>query len=173
MNEDSTSGLQADYDVDVATGGRADTESTAFNLSVGYRPFRYLAIEAAYHDLGEVTVREPGFCRIVFGPCRADDVVFDIETSGPSLTALGLLPITGQIELYARLGWFFASSDLQVRNSIVSDSYSDDGQLLGIGAQFNWGEHWSARAEFQHVDTLDAFRELELDVISVAVLFRL
>lgn len=161
----------------------ADNEATAWGALVGYRIFRYMAVEAAYLDLG--TLERTERFDFVFPPNAFIETRRDLRTSGPAASVLGILPIGDQWELYARLGVFFADMELDSRpigGSVVvidgSDSITFGSESLqwGAGAQFNWGEHWSVRLDLQRFESVgedNGAGEADIDLLSLGVLFRL
>lgn len=154
-----------------------DDEGTAWSMTAGYRVNRYLAIEASYVNLGTLEATHSIFVPPILG---GGTLAFhrELETTGPALTAFGILPVSDTWELYVRAGMFFADSELTTRfngssNSVTFDS---DATTLGAGAQFDWQDHWSARLEFQRTFDLggdDVASEADVDAVSLAVFYRL
>jgi len=126
-----------------------DADSTAFKAIAGWRFLDWLAIEGNYIDLGS-------------GDDTIDDVKFESDVSGVSLSAVGFLPV-GPVDLFARVGAVNWDADF----SALGETVSDDGTDLtyGIGAQFRvWS--LSIRAEYEQFD-VDAADTV--DLISVGV----
>lgn len=162
----------------------ADDEATAWGALVGYRIFRYMAVEASYLDLGTLKRTE----RIGLGfPSLLGfiDTQHELTTSGPAASALGILPIGDSVEFYVRGGVMFADSELDTHivnaSAPVIDrsspiTFGSEAVLWGAGAQFNWGEHWSLRLDFQRFESVgedNGFGEADIDLLSLGVLFRL
>jgi len=123
-----------------------DASSTGFKAIAGWRFLDWLAVEGNYVDLGS-------------GDDTIDNVKFETDVSGVSLSAVGFLPV-GPVDLFARVGAINWDADLSALGETIS---SDDGTDLtyGIGAQFRvWS--LSIRGEYEvfdisNADTVDMF----------------
>ena len=99
------------------------------------------------------------------------------KTSGMTLSALGILPLSYRTEIYGRVGVMFATNDLGVRidyvtgsdNPSISDSSTD--LLAGIGAGFTFAEIYTARLEYLRVFDAGSSDtgEADVDMISLGV----
>lgn len=160
----------------------ADHEATAWGAFAGYRIFRYMAVEAAYLNLGTLERTQ----RINLFPSGAFiDTRHTLETSGPAGSVLGILPLGERWALFARAGVLFADMELDskpiggsvpVIDGSDSITFGSDSLLWGAGAQFNWGEHWSVRLDFQRFENVgedSGAGEADIDLLSLGVLFRL
>lgn len=155
-----------------------DDKDTAWGALAGYRIARYAAVELSYVNLGTLEADDPAilsFNPVVFGTLHRE-----LQTRGPSVSVLGILPLSDNWELYLRAGVLFA--DLEVSFVAVdsipgsSTTYGNEAGLWGGGVQFNWGEHWSARLDFQHFVEVGAKGregEADIDLLSLGVLYRL
>lgn len=155
-----------------------DDEDTAWGGLVGYRIARYAAVELSYLNLGTLEANDPAI--MSFNPVVRDTLHRELQTRGPSASVLGILPVSDEWELYLRAGVLFA--DVEVSFGALgaippsSTTYGNEVALWGGGAQFNWGEHWSVRLEFQRfveIGAEDREGEADIDLISVGVLYRL
>lgn len=151
-------------------------EATAWGLTAGYRIMRYAAVELSYIDLGKL---EQGVPILSFPSGQPSyEIRQQMRTSGPTVSALGTLPIGAGFSLYARAGVIFAEMDAKTSTGSFSDdtSFSSQSGLWGAGAQFDWGDHWSLRLDFQRFEGLgDRFEPVEADVdlLTLGVLYRL
>jgi opacity protein-like surface antigen len=154
----------------------ADHEAGTWGVFAGYRIFRYAAVELGYLDLGSLDRTQ----QVVLGfpPVGSVEIHHELETSGPAVSALGILPITDSWEAYARAGVLFA--DMEATSSIMASSssitFGSDSLLWGAGTQFNWGAHWSVRLDFQRFESVGEDNgpgEADIDLLSLGVLFRL
>jgi opacity protein-like surface antigen len=159
-----------------------DDRGSAWGLFAGYRIMRYAAVELAYQNLGKL--QESGNAAVILptkiplGTLYFGEFKRELETSGPSLSALGILPITDAWSVYARAGVLFA--DMKLASSIAgynaSTSSNSQSLLWGAGTQFDFGAHWSVRADFQRFndvgETGDTGRA-DIDLLSLGVIFRL
>jgi OOP family OmpA-OmpF porin len=126
-----------------------DASSTGFKAIAGWRFLDWLAVEGNYVDLGS-------------GDDTIDNVEFETDVSGVSLSAVGFLPV-GPVDLFARVGAINWDADL----SVLGETFSDDGTDLtyGVGAQFRvWS--LSIRAEYEQFDVGDFDT---VDLISLGV----
>lgn len=155
-----------------------DEKDTAWGALVGYRIARYAAAELSYVDLGTLEANDPVI--LSFNPVVSDTLHRELQTRGPSASVLGILPVSDNWDLYLRAGVLFA--DLEVSFGTVgsipgsSTTYGNDVALWGGGVQFNWGEHWSARLDFQRFVEVGAEGhegDADIDLISLGALYRL
>ncbi len=116
-------------------GGRTcDDKDMAWGGYAGYRFMRFLAAEAAYHDLGRVTATGPGSTESVHG------VVMD-------LTGLGILQLDEHFGAFLRIGVYRATLDTSVRgiNDHTNGNITygaglqwDRVMFGGLGVRFDW-----------------------------------
>jgi OOP family OmpA-OmpF porin len=154
-----------------------DDEGTGWSVTAGYRINRYLAIEAGYVNLGTLSSSHTLALPTILGGGTLN-VHREFETAGPALTAFGMLPLSAGWQLYARVGMLFADTDLttSINGSTDSSSIDSDSTTVGAGAQYDWGDHWSARLEFQRTFELggdDVLGAPDVDTISLGFLYRL
>lgn len=154
-----------------------DDEANAWGVTAGYRAGRYFAFEVSYLHLGKLEATDT-LLLPPFGGGGTATLHRELETSGPALAAMGILPLSESWELYLRAGIFFADSELStsIGASSGSTTFGSEATTLGAGAQFNWGEHWSARVEFQRLVEVggdDFATDADVDVLSLGVLYRL
>lgn len=163
----------------------SDTELSFF---AGYHFNPYIAVEAGYVDLGTAeyrsaqTVNPPG--PIVSAPTSVD---VDVESTGFTVSALGSLPLGDVVDLHGHIGFLFANTDLSVAARIGAgvgkdtESLDSIGGFFGVGAGFNFGEHWSVSLDWTRYDNVgdededdDARTEagFNIDALSVSAMFR-
>jgi opacity protein-like surface antigen len=152
-----------------------DEKATSWSGLVGYRIFRYAAIELAYQDLGTLHEYSPPRQGIFFA---VPEVKRELESSGATLSVLGQLPIIGGWSVLLRAGGLFVDQDVTIRSgsNAFTDSLDSEAFLYGIGTQFDFGSHWTARLDFQHYDDVGkghGIGEADVDVLSLGVIFRL
>ena len=154
-----------------------DDEGAAWSVTAGYRINRYLAVEASYVNLGTLSAtHDLGLPAFLGGGTFTFHR--ELETAGPALTAFGMLPLSDSWQLYARAGMLFADSDLTTSFNGGSDSSSFDSDVttVGVGTQYDWGGHWSARLQFQRsldVGGDEVVGDADVDEISLGFLYRL
>jgi len=161
-----------------------DDKSTAWGIVTGYRIMRYAAVELSYQNLGKLEETETIVTLVpsltvpayVLAPA---ELKRELETSGPSVSALGILPIVDHWSVYARAGVFFA--DMKFTSSVSgsgdsSITFGSESFLWGAGTQFDFGSHWSVRADFQRFDSVgekNGSGRADIDLLSLGVIFRL
>jgi opacity protein-like surface antigen len=170
-------GIYADnsFTPEVTDSSLGDDKDSSFGMTAGYRLFANLAIEGGYSDLGKIAYRnssfgthvdhqEPWFQKLSF------------STSGITLSALGILPVSYSWEVYARAGVMFATNeiDLYISDSVsaLSAQASDSSTewLAGVGASYSFAEVYGLRFEFQRIlDAGEGLVEGDTDVLSIGV----
>ena len=139
-------------DIFKVPGISVDDDDTGFKVFAGYRAHEYFAVEAFYADLGEAT---------------ASDVVdsLEIESDTFGLSALGIIPVTENFELFGKVGFHAWDADL----SSTFGSASDDGTdaTYGIGATYIMGQI-SFRAEIERYELDD---DVDVDMFSAGIAF--
>jgi hypothetical protein len=141
-----------------------DDTDTAFAIFGGYRLNRYLGFEAGFTNLGTVTYKSQATGSFPLEAGRVNTTV-ESETSGFTLSVLGLLPLTRNWELFARGGALFASNQLKfvitaegqqfippIGNRVTdsgSKTTTETYASVGIGRRFL--EIYGLRLEYQRV----------------------
>ena len=145
------------------TSASTDTSEDGFTYGVlvGYQFLPYLAVEAAFVDLGDAEYKRSGSVTdgVTSGELSAQ---YTTESSGPSLSALGILPFMKGWEVYGRAGVYFSNNDVTARLAIdgLEDSSSDDSNstefLWGAGIGYTRGDY-TVRLDYQQfVDVGDS-----------------
>lgn len=158
----------------------SDTSEDGFTYGVlvGYQFLPYVAVEAAYVDLGDAEYK--GRATVSDGVTSADmNAQYTTESSGPSLSVLGILPFMKTWEAYARVGVYFSSNDATARVAIdgVADSASDSSNstefLWGAGIGYTRG-NYTTRLDFQqYTDVGDSSTgEASIDRLTLVAIFR-
>ena len=155
-----------------------DSKDYGYGFVGGYRMFANLAFEGGYLNLGEVTYRDSSTgLDLITDNVGTWSQKIGHKTSGLTLSALGILPLSYRSEIYARGGVMFATNEVSVyiTDGIGSDSprisKSSTNLLAGIGAGFSFAEIYTARLEYQRVfdaGTNDTGKA-DIDMISLGV----
>lgn len=137
---------------------------------------RYAAVELNYLNLG--TLKESDTFSLFPPGSGTLQINRELETRGPSVSALGILPLLDQWSVYLRAGVLFADMELSssLSGSSSSITFGSDSFLWGAGTQFDWGKHWSVRVDFQRFDSVgekNGAGRADIDLLSLGVLFRL
>jgi OmpA-OmpF porin, OOP family len=137
-----------------------DEADTTFAIFLGYRFNRYLAIEGGYADLGEVSYSSTS------SGTFPNDVGFlnaniESETAGFQLSLLGVLPLSHNWELFARVGSLFATNTLKVALNAQGETFVQAGEIsdsfnqtstdtfAGIGLSRRFFDIYDVRLEYQ------------------------
>lgn len=154
-----------------------DGSDSAFGFVGGYRFNTHFAIEGGYFDLGNVAYRANATGNITGVPTDARLNV-DTETSGITVSALGVWPLSYRWEIYGRAGALFSSNDFRAFYDDVEQSprraqfsENDVDFLAGIGTSFNFFEIYDLRLEFMRIfDASDETTgEADVDMISLGI----
>ena len=132
----------------------SNTKDTGYRAFGGYQLHKYIAIEAAYVDLGRFSFRTDVTPRgSLTGSTRID---------GFELSALGTLPLGERFGLFARVGALSAETRTSytgggsIETLIGGDSQKRRSTELvyGAGAMFNINQNFSVRGEWSRYEKL-------------------
>ena len=158
---------------------RSDTSEDGFTYGVviGYQLLPYLAIEAAWVDLGDAGYRYGA--TVSDGTTSADlRANATIDSAGPTLSALGILPFGKGWEIYGRVGGYYGSNDTELRVAVdgVEQSASDDSSSSSLvwGGGIGYTREWSTvRLDYQRfTDVGDGGAESDVDRIAIVAIRR-
>jgi len=161
-----------------------EDSDTSLALFGGYHFNQYLSVEGGYIDLGAAEYRSTGsFRRGVATQSIATSI--DVETTGFTVAGLGSWPIGNVFELHGRLGLFISQTDLSVKlgstgaTGSSTDSLDSVGGYYGIGAGFNFAQHWSVSLDWTRYDNVgdededdDVEAGFDIDALSLSGTFR-
>ena len=144
------------------TSGTVDSKDTAFKLFGGYQFHRHVAIELAYVNLGEASYSGDFLGTPVTGG--------SVKASGFNVAGVGILPLTEEFSLFAKLGLFAWEAKASDTTGGVPFSATADGAdvSFGLGASYAFTRQFSVRAEWERFKLESA----DADLISVGVLYR-
>lgn len=133
-----------------------EADDSSYKLFAGRTLFKFLAIEAAYSDLGthEDTV-------------GLNTLDVEIETYG--VAARGVLPVGDWLNLFVKAGYNNISVDGELDAAgLITDFDEDDWELIyGAGVEINFGKHFAVRAEWEEYDV-----ESDLNSLSAGAVIR-
>jgi len=120
-----------DFNPDYA-GLRFKNDAFGYQVFAGYRPLRYLAVEAGYTDFGNIRVWEGGNSNFY------KEANVDVSMWGGY--AVGLLPLGQKVDLFAKLGYASWNNDNVVNSAGEIEDRSTSGSDLawGLGVDFNF-----------------------------------
>ena len=114
-----------------------DEDDLSYKLFAGYRPIRFLAIEAGYRDFGSPDYK------------RANVDRFKSETTAFDVFAVGILPIPF-IDIFVKGGAVYWDSDFYVGNTKFNEDDTDFIWGGGIALRIR---SISARVEWEQIET--------------------
>jgi OmpA-OmpF porin, OOP family len=152
-----------------------DSDSTGWNAVLGYRVNRYFAAELEYLDCGTSKVRETYLIEFPFGGSTLIEQQFSTDVSGPAVSALGVLPLGPQFELFVRAGLLFTDLNVKMEQRSESPTYADRVAFGGVGVDWNFHDQWGARLEYRRSKDIEQnidLAETHVELLSLAVLYR-
>jgi OmpA-OmpF porin, OOP family len=149
-------GLDA-TDLELSDFGIEDDQES-WKVYGGIRLGRVFGIEAAWHDFGEIRCCD-----------QIADAGFRLDIQGVSAAAVVSVPIK-RLRLFAKAGVLAWEADGEVVTFAGELPFSVDGNdpMAGVGAEFELGEHFAVRAEWE-IFQID---QGELDSVSAGVQYR-
>lgn len=171
-----------------------DDSVSVWGVQLGYRWGKFFATELGYAKLGEASYRLPMLVNVTAtelssGLSVTDQFVAEramqFTSAGPTISALGMLPIGERFDLHLRAGIYLADTrvtnrirDVEFNNGNVYHNRVDASQTelyAGIGGAWNINESVMLRAEYQRfLDVGDDEKtgESDIDVFNLSVLFK-
>jgi len=160
-----TNGLAAGFEAIGAPlqswSAKTDNTTIPWSAFVGYRFFKYLAVEAGYLDAGTASYTGKGVAYVIVDDVLVDTKVnLDWHGTGGVVSVLGIWPIDQTWSVFGRVGGFFGdvSSDVRVSDGTgagkASISENSNEFLYGVGVDSNFLDEWTARLEWQAIPSL-------------------
>jgi opacity protein-like surface antigen len=173
-------GVYESFGLTVLSGSSSTSEDGfTYGVTLGYQILPYLAVEAAYVDLGDSEYR--GNATVTDGVSTGEfRAQVTTESSGPALSVLGILPLPRNWEVYARAGLYYSNTDVGARlssgdlESSANDSSSSEEFLWGAGVGYS-RKKWTVRLDYQQYTDVgddDVLGEVNIDRISFISLIR-
>ena len=119
-----------------------DASDTGFKLFGGYQAWKYFGAELEYIDGGS-----------------SEDGGVKVDVSSWNLSAMGILPIGEQFNVFAKLGIVFWDAEMRGFGDDSGEDFS-----WGIGAGYSFTDHFGARLEYQGFEIEDTDT---VDMISI------
>lgn len=167
---------------------KLDDSDNGWGVQIGYRWNSYIAAEVGYVDLGKAVYKGGlAYTNVSTNPVVVTELIatdLRFESSGPTLSLVGMFPIGERFDIHARAGVYFGDTRERVRTIAASDPDSFESSerkggssdlLFGIGATWNINDSYSVRLEWQRFDKVgdsDKTAEVDIDLISLGFLFR-
>ena len=173
---------------------KLDDSVSVWGAQLGYRFGKFLAAEVGYAKLGEASYRLPVTVRETVRDLTTNatasgnflgERAMQFTSSGPTISALGMMPIGQHIDLHVRGGIYLADTrvtnrlrDVEFNSGNVYHQRVDASQTEvfgGIGGAWNINENFVLRVEYQkYLDVGDDEKtgESDIDVFNLSVLFK-
>jgi OmpA-OmpF porin, OOP family len=121
-------------------GGGWDAGDTAFKIGGGYNFLKYFGAEVEWIDFGS-----------------PEKYGLSVDITGWNFSGIGRWPVTDQFNLFAKLGVIMWDGDSSYRFDGTNLRGSGDGTDFswGLGAGWNFTDHFTLNAEYQGFDFED------------------
>ena len=128
----------AGHKVDCDDADSCSKSHAGFKLLGGYQITPNFAIEGSYGDLGKTKLSTLGLDA-------------SLKASGFTVAALGIYPVSKEIELFGKLGMHATKTKLAASYNGQSESvsYNSSGLLAGFGAQYKFTTNLTGRLEYE------------------------
>jgi len=172
LDSDAINQALAGQGLAVSTTSVEDNDG-GWKLFAGYRFNNYLAVEGGYTYLGKY-----GFA----GQVIADPgtVSGSLQVNDWNAFAVGILPLGGQFDVFAKFGIGYWTADLATSGTFGgSSAHSGDASgtdpIVGLGARLNFSTRWGMRAEWErffNIGSATTSGETDIDFWSVGLQYR-
>lgn len=158
----------SDVDDGSITSGAIDDSDSTLTAFVGFRIFKFLAIEGDWTDLGTVSIdaiSDGTGTDFMAGPVTAS-----ADVDGYRVSAVAVIPIGQRLSILGRYGVFTWESSSAITNAgmTVSESTDDADEFYGAGIAWQFRKSLSLRVEYQSL-TVD---ETDVELYSAGLAFR-
>ena len=130
------------------SGVQADETSRSWKFFTGYQFSKWFAVETAWVDFGDARVS----AELQEGGTAA----LKLDTAGFEFSALATLPLTGELQAFARAGALVWKSrqQLKLADGLASVDFGTPDKkgyapVLGLGAQWDAGSRTSLRLDWE------------------------
>jgi len=150
---------QASADLgDLGPDTTVDDSDTEWKVYGGWRLFKFVAVEAGFSDMGEVSAAS-----------TIDSSSVSMSANGITVAALGVLPV-GNFDVFAKMGYLYWDADLDINDPLLGQTtLGDDGNdtVLGAGVVWNYPGPGAARLEYEQSEV----GNLDVDSIAAGLTF--
>lgn len=119
-------------------GESFDDSPMGWRIHGGYDFNENFAVEGSYIQTGD-----------------AEDVILgenvEVQLSAFTFSVLGLLPMSDDVELFGKLGFYTGEQEITVQG--ITFDEDDDGLTVGAGVRFNMSDTFALRGDFDWFDT--------------------
>jgi hypothetical protein len=187
-------GFRHDFDLAGTGTSKLDDSVSVWGAHLGYRWGKFFATEVGYAKLGEASYRLPvaiteTVTNVTSGASASGNFIgertMQFTSAGPTISALGMLPLGQYFDLHLRGGIYLADTrvtnrirDIEFNSGNIAHRRVDASQtelFAGIGGAWNINENFVLRAEYQkYLDVGDDEKtgESDIDVINLSVMFK-
>lgn len=159
-----------------------DRNDLSWGVDVGYEWGSHFAVEVGYVELGTAEYTAD-YVLTGTGPATFGGIDTSFRINGPTIGAVGILPIGQRFEVHARGGILFSRARVTERatdaNGVVVSGVriggSDKDLFAGVGAGWNITPDYSLRVDFRRfldAGDEDSTGESDIDQITLSVQFR-
>ena len=137
--------------------GTTDDSDMGFKVMGGYTIMKFLAVEAAFVDVGQVSMEQ------------AQDAL-TAKADGFTVEALGIFPFANKWEAFAKAGLYLWDGSATITGGVTPTTQGSDGTdpTFGIGVGWNAFNRGQIRFEAERY-TLD---DMDVDMFSAGFNFR-
>ena len=135
-----------------------DDSDTQWEVYGGWRLLKFVALEAGYADMGQVSAAS-----------TIDTSSVSMSAAGLSVSALGVLPV-GNFDLFAKMGYLYWDADLSIFDEALGQiDTGDDGDdtVIGAGVVWNYPGPGAARLEYEQTQ----IGSLDIDSVAAGLSF--
>lgn len=143
---------------------KADESSIPWNLTVGYRFYKYLAVEAGYLEAGTATYTGKGTVDDIDLGILPAKGTLDWQAHGAQVSVLGIWPIDPTWSVFGRVGGFFGDVKASAKASVTvgetvftgkaHENTNSNEFLYGVGVDSHFLDRWTARVEWMAMPSL-------------------
>jgi len=152
-----------------------DDKDIGYQATFGYRFHRFFSAELGLVQYGEMVSKANSELDLGEGFIPAK-VSLGYRVGGVLFSAIGVLPINDKFEVYARLGYLFASTEREFISKVegqttLSGSAKGDSQdpVFGVGFGWNINQVYTIRAEYQKIDSVGSSSTGSEDLINYSL----
>jgi len=130
-----------------------------WSADIGYMISRYLSVEGSYLDLGTLRYFARGTETSSFNSTSIAGNL-NISSRGPALALVGVLPMTNDWSVNARVGAYESKTKTAYRfafsssANVGSEAESSTTPVVGAGTTYVLGAHWVLRLDYLYLDQI-------------------
>ena len=145
--------------------GTCNDQDFAWKAFGGARFNPMMGVELGYYDLGSNSMN---------GTTGGSSAKLDSSTTGTSITGVGYVPLTPQIEAFGKAGaiaWDNKTSKTVGSSLPEQENATGTSALIGGGAQFQMNSNLHLRGEWEHMFNIgsDSAYETDADLYSLGL----